>query len=132
MNDDLNPSEVAIVKQRRIKFVSTLFFAFLIATIAAWWVVPTYAARITEIKTSTSFELPLMATSFIKFATLFRYFWFTLAAASIILGALGHFGALDSFLPVLNACLFILAALLILVCFTAVFMPTIAMAQAVP
>ena len=130
MGDDLSTGDIAILRRRRAKFVWTLALAFVIATVAAWWIVPAYAAKLNEIRLSASFELPFLARSFLQFASVFRYLWITFAASSVVLGALAHFGLLDSFLPFLNGLLFILAALLVVVCLAALFMPAMAMAAA--
>ncbi len=128
---ELNATEKVLRNLKRRTFALFLGVAFLLSTIAAWWIVPTFAKTVHEIGTSTGADLPAIAVTFLRFSTIFKFAYWPIAAACVVLGVLGAKGGLDPFLWLLNTLLVLFCGALVLICFIAVFMPTITMANAV-
>lgn len=126
-----NPTEVAIKKRRRITFGVYLGLVFLIATLAAWWILPTFASHVKQVSdVGPAAAVPTMVVAFMKFATIFKILWVPIAIGCVVLGILGTRGMLDPFLPLLNIVLMLFGAGLIVVCFLGVFMPVFALTGA--
>jgi hypothetical protein len=122
------PTEVAIKKRRRITFGVYLGLVFLVATLAAWWILPTFASHAKQISDAgPTAAAPTIVVAFMKFATIFKILWVPIAIGGVVLGICGARGLLDPFLPLLNVLLVLLGAGLIVVCFLGVFMPMFAM-----
>jgi len=122
------PTDVAIKKRRRITFGVYLGLVFLIATLAAWWILPTFASHVKQVSdVGPTVAVPTIVVAFMKFATIFKILWVPIAIGCFVLGYFGTRGLLDPFLPILNIVLVLFGAGLIVVCFLGVFMPVFAL-----
>jgi hypothetical protein len=124
---ELNPTEKTIRAVKRRTFVVSLAVTFLLATVATWWVVPMFANHVRQVASSTGAALPAIAVGFLHLAGIFKVLYFPIATGCVLCAVFAVKGRLDPFLTLLNILTALLGGAIVLICFLAVFMPTLAM-----
>jgi hypothetical protein len=135
----IDPGWLIQARRRRKMFVARLAVVFLLLTVLAWWILPTFRDRVAEIQRSMptrrgkgkAEELPLAVSLLLNGVGAFKVFWVGIAIGCGAAALLALTGRIDSLVPVLNWALLAVGLATVAVTFYVFYLPTLSMLRSV-
>ena len=138
----IDPGWLIKARQRRKTFVLQLAVVFVLLTVLAWWILPTFAGKVEEIRKAVPVarggkakaegeKLPAMASLLISCVGVFKVFWAGIAIGCGAAGLLALTGKIDTLLPVLNWVVLAVGLGTVVLSFYILFLPMLTMVQRV-
>jgi hypothetical protein len=135
----IDPGWLIQARRRRKMFVARLAVVFLLLTVLAWWILPTFRDRVAEIQRSMptrrgkekAEEPPLAVSLLLTGVGAFKVFWVGIAVGCGAAALLALTGRIDSLVPVLNWALLAVGLATVGVTFYVFYLPTLSMLRSV-
>ena len=131
----IDPQWLIQARKRRRMFIGRLGMIFLLFTVMAWWVLPTFRERIQDIqkavpatkgsKAKPAPELPAMVSVLVACVGMFKVFWGAIAIGCGAAALLTLTGKIDTLVPVLNWVLLAVGVAIVALCFYVFYLPSI-------
>ena len=138
----IDPGWLIKARQRRKTLVAQLAVVFVLLTVLAWWILPTFRDRIEDIRKAVPVarggkakaeaeKLPALASLLISCVGVFKVFWVGIAVGCGAGGLLALTGKIDTLVPLLNWIVLAVGLGAVALSFYVLYLPTLTLLQRV-
>ncbi len=133
----IDPLWLIQARRRRKMFVARLAVVFLLLTVLAWWILPSFRDRVTDLqkaipaakagKGGPSADLPGMVSLLLSCVGVFKVFWVGIAVGCGAAALLAMTGKIDTLVPLLNWIVLAVGLAAVALSFYVFYLPTLTM-----
>lgn len=134
----IDPGWLIKARRRRTLFVVQLAVVFVLLTLLAWWILPTFSDKVEEIRKAVpsaragkgkTQDLPSMVSLLLSSVGLFKVFWAGIAIGCGAAGLLALTGKIDTLVPLLNWIVLAVGLGAVVLSFYVLFLPALTLVQ---